>query len=206
MIPMTIKRIGAAHDSLMRSDNFASASDIRQMMLSGSNEWAADVPRSVADIYHREEENNLAPCPTSKPPNSVFFAVCASSAPRISDFHPTSARRIEYRIHDAALKASSLEELYQLAKTKRYSHARIRRIVFHAFMGFVADDYKGEPPYIHVLAMNDKGKEILREAKDKSSKPIVTKASDFDRLDDYGLHVFSLEDMCTDVLSLSLRP
>ena len=51
--------------------------------------------------------------------------------------------------------------------------------------------------------MNDKGKEILREAKDKSSKPIVTKASDFDRLDDYGLHVFSLEDMCTDVYSLA---
>lgn len=202
MIPMTIKRVGAAHDSLMRSDNFASASDIRQMMLSGSNEWEIYVPQSVADIYHREEENNLAPCPNSKLEFGILCCMRQLSAEDIG-LSPDVSEGIEYRIHDAALKASSLEELYQLAKTKRYSHARIRRIVFHAFMGFVADDYKGEPPYIHVLAMNDKGKEILREAKDKAAKPIVTKASDFDRLDDYGLHVFSLEDMCTDVYSLA---
>ena len=116
---------------------------------------------------------------------------------------PDVSEGMEYRIHDAALRASSLEELFQLAKTKRYSHARIRRIVLHAFMGFVADDYRGEPPYIHVLAMNDKGKEILKEAKEKASKPIVTKASDFNELDDYGRHVFALEDMCTDVYSLA---
>ena len=70
-------------------------------------------------------------------------------------------------------------------------------------MGFVADDYKGEPPYLHILAMNDKGKEILKEAKEKATKPIVTKASDFDNLDEYGRHVFALEDMCTDVYSLA---
>ena len=51
--------------------------------------------------------------------------------------------------------------------------------------------------------MNEKGKEILKETKDKAKKPIVTKASDFDTLDDYGRHVFALEDMCTDVYSLA---
>ena len=51
--------------------------------------------------------------------------------------------------------------------------------------------------------MNDKGKEILKQAKEKATKPIVTKASDFDRLNDYGRHVFALEDMCTDVYSLA---
>lgn len=202
MIPMTIKRIGAAHDSLMRSENFASASDIRRMMLAGSREWEMYVPQSVADIYHREEENNFAPCPNSKLEFSILCCMRQLSAEDIG-LSPDVSEGIEYRIHDAALKAGSLEELYQLAKTKRYSHARIRRIVLHAFMGFVAEDYRGEPPYIHVLAMNDKGKEILKEAKEKAKKPIVTKASDFDRLDDYGCHVFALEDMCTDVYSLA---
>ena len=51
--------------------------------------------------------------------------------------------------------------------------------------------------------MNDKGKEILKEAKEKAKLPIVTKASDFDELDEYGKHVFSLEYMCTDFFSLS---
>ena len=43
----------------------------------------------------------------------------------------------------------------------------------------------------------------IKEAKEKASKPIVTKASDFNELDDYGRHVFALEDMCTDVYSLA---
>lgn len=202
IVPMTIKRVGASHDSIIRSENFACASDIRSMMLGGGREWEMFVPQSVVDIYRREEENNRAPCPNSKLEFSILCCMRQLSAEDIG-LSPDVSEGIEYRIHDAALKASSLEELYQLAKTKRYSHARIRRIVLHAFMGFVADDYKENPPYIHVLAMNEKGKEILKEAKDKAKKPIVTKASDFDGLDDYGRHVFALEDMCTDVYSLA---
>ncbi len=202
IVPMTVKRVGASHDSIIRSENFACASDIRSMMLGGGREWEMFVPQSVVDIYRREEENNRAPCPNSKLEFSILCCMRQLSAEDIG-LSPDVSEGIEYRIHDAALKASSLEELYQLAKTKRYSHARIRRIVLHAFMGFVSDDYKENPPYIHVLAMNERGKEILKEAKDRAKKPIVTKASDFDGLDDYGRHVFALEDMCTDVYSLA---
>lgn len=202
IVPMTVKRIGAAHDSIIRSENFASASDIRSMLLDENKEWEMFVPQSVADIYKREAESNQAPCPISKLEFSILCCMRQLSAEDIG-LSPDVSEGIEYRIHDAALKASSLDELYQLAKTKRYSHARIRRIVLHAFMGFTAEDYKENPPYIHILAMNDKGKEILKEAKDKAKKPIITKASDFDELDDYGRHVFALEAMCTDVYSLA---
>lgn len=202
IVPMTVKRIGAAHDSIIRSENFASASDIRSMLLDENKEWEMFVPQSVADIYNREAESNKAPCPISKLEFSILCCMRQLSAEDIG-LSPDVSEGIEYRIHDAALKASSLDELYQLAKTKRYSHARIRRIVLHAFMGFTAEDYKENPPYIHILAMNDKGKEILKEAKETVNKPIITKASDFDELDDYGRHVFALETMCTDVYSLA---
>ena len=202
IVPMTIKRKGAQHDSIMRNENFASASEIRKMLRDGNKEWENYVPMSVAEVYNREVEKEQAPCLNEK---LEFSILCCMRQLSVEDIglSPDISEGIEYRIHDAALKARTLDELYALAKTKRYSHARIRRIVLHAFMGFVADDYKGNPPYIHVLAMNDKGKEILKEAKEKAKLPIITKASDFDELDDYGRHVFSLEDMCTDVFSLS---
>ena len=202
MQPITVKRRGASHDSVMRSENFASASEIRCLMLAGSSEWERYVPQSVVEIYKREAENLLAPCSNSKLEFSILCCMRQLSAEDIAQ-SPDVSEGIEYRIHDAALKASSLDELYQLAKTKRYSHARIRRIVLHAFMGFTTADYKENPPYIHVLAMNDSGKEILKEAKGQAKLPIVTQAADFDELSDYGRHVFSLEDMCTDVFSLS---
>lgn len=200
--PMTIQRKGASHDSFMRSDNFASASDIRRMIRVNDKEWENYVPLSVSEVYNREASDGKAPCLNEKLEFSILCCMRQLSAEDIG-LSPDVSEGIEYRIHEAALKARNLDELYSLAKTKRYSHARIRRIVLHAFMGFVADDYKGNPPYIHVLAMNDKGKEILKEAKEKAKLPIVTKASDFDELDEYGRHVFSLEDMCTDVFSLS---
>ena len=202
IVPMTIRRKGAAHDSIMRSDNFASASEIRRMIRENNREWEMYVPQSVADIYRREASEEKAPCLNEKLEFSILCCMRQLSAEDIG-LSPDVSEGIEYRIHDAALKARTLDELYSLAKTKRYSHARIRRIVLHAFMGFTKDDYKENPPYIHVLAMNDKGKEILKEAKEKAKLPIVTKASDFDELNEYGKHVFSLEDMCTDVFSLS---
>lgn len=202
IVPMTIRRKGAAHDSIMRSDNFASASEIRRMIRENNKEWEMYVPQSVADIYNREASDEKAPCLNEKLEFSILCCMRQLSAEDIG-LSPDVSEGIEYRIHDAALKARTLDELYSLAKTKRYSHARIRRIVLHAFMGFTKDDYKGNPPYIRVLAMNDKGKEILKEAKEKAKLPIVTKASDFDELNEYGKHVFSLEDMCTDVFSLS---
>ena len=202
IVPMTIRRKGAAHDSIMRSDNFASASEIRRMIQENNNEWKMYVPQSVVDIYNREAGEEKAPCLNEKLEFSILCCMRQLSAEDIG-LSPDVSEGIEYRIHDAALKARTLDELYTLAKTKRYSHARIRRIVLHAFMGFTKDDYKDNPPYIHVLAMNDKGKEILKEAKEKAKLPIITKASDFDELDEYGRHVFSLEDMCTDVFSLS---
>lgn len=202
ILPMTIRRKGAAHDSIMRSDNFASASEIRRMIRENNKEWEMYVPQSVVDIYNREASEEKAPCLNEKLEFSILCCMRQLSAEDIG-LSPDVSEGIEYRIHDAALKARTLDELYSLAKTKRYSHARIRRIVLHAFMGFTKDDYKVNPPYIHVLAMNDKGKEILKEAKEKTKLPIVTKASDFDELNEYGKHVFSLEDMCTDVFSLS---
>lgn len=202
IIPMTIRRKGAAHDSVMRSDNFASASEIRRMITVFDREWEMFVPQSVADIYNREADEGKAPCLNSKLEFSILCCMRQLTAEDIGR-SPDVSEGIEYRIHDAALQARTLDELYSLAKTKRYSHARIRRIVLHAFMGFVTEDYKENPPYIRVLAMNDNGKEILKEAKEKAKLPIVTKASDFDELDDFGRHVFALEDMCTDVFSLS---
>ena len=202
IVPITVQRKGAAHDSIIRSSNFASASEIRRMIRENDKDWEMYAPQSVADIYNRESSEEKAPCLNEKLEFSILCCMRQLSAEDIG-LSPDVSEGIEYRIHDAALKARTLDELYTLAKTKRYSHARIRRIVLHAFMGFTKDDYKGNPPYIRVLAMNDKGKEILKEAKEKAKLPIVTKASDFDELDEYGKHVFYLEDMCTDVFSLS---
>ena len=51
--------------------------------------------------------------------------------------------------------------------------------------------------------MNEKGKEILKKAKETATLPVITKASDVDALDERAKEVYSIEGMCTDVYSLA---
>lgn len=198
---LTIPRKGAAHDSIIRSENIASASEIRRMILDGEK-WDRFVPQNVVEIFEREKENQTGPTPYSK---LEFSILCCMRQLRAEDIleTPDVSEGIENRIHDAALKSRNLEELYSFAKTRRYPHARIRRIVLASFLGLTKEQCAGLPPYIKVLAMNEKGREILRAAKEKASLPIVTKAADFDGLSDRAKEVYSLEGMCTDVYSLA---
>ena len=58
-----------------------------------------------------------------------------------------------------------LDELYFLAKTKRYTLARIRRAVLCAFLGVDKKMLHEPDGYIRILGMHSRGREILSAAK-----------------------------------------
>ena len=53
------------------------------------------------------------------------------------------------------------EELLAEAKTKRYTHARLRRVLLAAMLELPAGLSAVEPPYLRVLGFTAKGVEIL---------------------------------------------
>jgi len=83
---------------------------------------------------------------------------------------------LESRIYNAVRKAGSLDELYSLIKTKRYTMARIKRIILRAYLGI----YENTPnaPYIRILGFNEAGRNLLSQMKKKADLPIITKYSD----------------------------
>ena len=52
---------------------------------------------------------------------------------------PDVSEGLENRLYQAARQAGSLEEFYALVKSKRYSHARVRRLCMSAFLGVLRD-------------------------------------------------------------------
>lgn len=58
-------------------------------------------------------------------------------------------------------------------KSKRYTRTRIDRMILCAFLGLTADDLAAPPPYARVLAFNDKGREILKSARNSSLFPNI---------------------------------
>ena len=98
-----------------------------------------------------------------------------------------------------------MEEFFDLAKTKRYTHSRLRRLVLWAFLGLTAADVPAAPPYLRVLGFTARGQELLKEMKKKAALPIVTKPAQARELPEPGRRLFRLESRCTDLYVLA-RP
>lgn len=150
--PVTIGRTGAAHDSDEASESIASASRIRRMILSGED-ISAFVPEAVEAEY--ADIRNLE--------TAILARIRMMSGKEIAKA-PNVLMGLENRIYKAAKVSTNLAELYMLIKTKRYTMARIRRIVLSCFLGIRKADLKKNPAYVRILGMNAKGREILAEA------------------------------------------
>jgi len=88
-------------------------------------------------------------------------------------------------------------------KTKRYTLARIRRILMSAAFGIDNSFIGAKPPYIQILGYNNTGKELLSEISKKSPIPLLVSSKDLKKLDDFGKKVFEVESTSTDLYSLA---
>jgi len=202
MKPYAVKRFGAGHDQTGTDSFFASASQIRKNLLNGS-EYVRFLPKATAEILAKEIEAERAPADYTLLETAVLCALRMMTAEKIA-LAPDISEGIENRIFEAARSAVTLEQLFSLAKTKRYAHARIRRIVLHSFLGVDAADSEGLPPYIRVLGLSLKGRELLRTARKSAALPIIMKAADVFALDERAKRVFALECRAADIFALSL--
>lgn len=97
---------------------------------------------------------------------------------------PDVTEGLENRIFSAVISSSTLTELIDKIKTKRYPLTRIKRILISALLGLSKeklqefDKYNG-PQYIRILGCNEKGKELLSIISQKTSIPIVTSVNKF---------------------------
>ena len=60
---------------------------------------------------------------------------------------------------------ATLEAIAAAVKSKRYTRSRIDRMILCAFLGITAPMQEAEIPYVRVLAFNDRGREIINDAK-----------------------------------------
>ena len=109
------------------------------------------------------------------------------------------------RLERAGHQCVSMEQFFELAKTKRYTLARLRRLVLWAYLGLTAADVPEQPPYIRVLGFNARGREVLRQMKKQAQVPIITKPAHARELDAPGRNLFELEARCTDLFDLCME-
>lgn len=79
------------------------------------------------------------------------------------------------RLEKCAIESASGEEMLSLAKTKKYTDARLRRAALFAVTGTSAEDISSIPDYTVLLGATSRGRETLKKAE---GIEIVTKPAD----------------------------
>lgn len=195
---LPIKRAGTEHDSDAVEENFASASKIRTMLETG------DISHFVPEITADAISKNIAAGTIHKLDYAERAILSSLREMKKEDYniYVTDDSGLVSRIYESVKNAKSLDELYSLAKSKNYTHARVRREVLNLYLKIPKEISKRTPPYIRILAANERGLSLLSEVKRKSAVPIVTKHSDMTVLDDFGKAVYELQCSSTDKFAL----
>lgn len=191
--PETCLRQGASHDGPIENDS-ASASALRKLFLAGKSEQAASfMPPAV----HFLKDTPMASI--SRLEAAILYRL-RTACPEDFAQTPDVREGLENKILAAARQATTLEELYDLAKSKRYSHARIRRIVLSYFLGI--QNQPALPPYLRVLGMTPTGAALLKQAR----LPVVTRACELRDRNRICQSVFKLESAADDIYALAVSP
>lgn len=204
--PYALKRCDKGYHSDEAENEFASASLLRDMIVSsGFGSVKPYLPEKVYDILYNEY--TVGNYIDSSLLDALILGKIRSGESLKSTAYVSEG--LENRFFDKSFDAISISELISAVKTKRYTHARLSRII-SAFSVGLSDDLLGEfvksgPGYLRVLASNDTGKKMLSQIKKRGSLPVITTPSSYKKLDLLSQKMFELDCMSGDIAALAKK-
>lgn len=189
--PFTIGRT-APHDSSDTTAQYASASHIREIIRKGESAGRFvpnDIPKSaVTDMKNIE--------------SVILYRLAMMTKDDFADV--PYADGLESRLFEASRTSSSLNEIYDKVKTKNITHARVRRAVMLSALGVKKEDMLSVP-YSRVLAMNERGAEILSRCKTTASIAVSASLASLSQISEKAARFAQLDELSSRLLHLALN-
>jgi len=191
--PMAIKRMGAGYHQKNIKGKISSATSIRNEILNSLSSPKTDlfilndkikstIPQSGFPILEKELREGRGPITSDSYRQYILATLRRTSLEDISRVQGVT-EGLENRIKKASLKSSTVEQLINSIKTRRYTRTKIQRIILHLMMNLSKKDVKTfnrcGPLYARVLGFSKKGKTLLRTIKKISSAPLISKLSNY---------------------------
>ncbi|MBE7016839.1 MAG: nucleotidyltransferase family protein [Ruminococcaceae bacterium] len=197
--PITVSRIGAGHDQSGGGD-YPSASELRKRLGRGES-VLANMPAECAGVLEREMHHGRGPVMGGALDIAIISRL-RMLPQEVYEALPDGGEGLGLRLFRAAKTEVSVDAVIAAAATKRYALSRLRRMIMCAALGIGTGAGEGIPPYIRVLAANEKGCAILKKMKERASLPIITKPAEINSLDAEAKAYFALESAATDLFAL----
>ncbi len=164
--PVALLREGPDHDAIAPRDGLASASSIRERLLSGQ-EYKEYLPEETLSLYQ-----DIKPFSLQKLEKAILANLCLMPIQNLKQIADV-VEGLENPLHREALQSDSLSALIDSVKSKRYAYSRLRRILLCAYLGITQADSKLTPSYIRILDFNQVGQSVLSLARNTAALPLA---------------------------------
>lgn len=164
---LPIDRMSVAHDSRNIKDSITSASNIRRKIGIGE-----DISQLIPNPKVARE-NNIN---NSRLFDYLKYRVITTEADKLAGIYQMT-EGLENRLIKVIPEVNSMDELLQEMKSKRYTYARLRRLMLYTMLNVKDSDIKRAKNFIHILGFSKKGREYLSCVKKKTNLSIITKVS-----------------------------
>ena len=158
MMPIPIHRGGSYHDELPDEEN-PSATAVRKLMVD-SEDFKSLVPDCAWDIFAN------APLHTLYAGERAILSKLRTMTDAEFEALPYGSEGLWRKFMHACREQASLEAIIAATKSKRYTRTRIDRMIMCAFLGLTQQDLDTAVPYVRVLALNDRGRAVLKKARE----------------------------------------
>ena len=177
--PLLIQRVGADYNDATLTENFSSATAIRQAVYEENPNWQK--------ISQAVNESTLAELKAAKSSGLVDESfLFRPLLTKLLTTSPENLREIygmreglEFRLISAAKSAKTFDELLNAVTERRYPVSRIKRLFLYTLMNLTTKkifELEGGD-FVRVLAFNDDGRALLKKIRQESTLPIVTKVA-----------------------------
>ena len=165
MEPMVIHREGGYHDREADPEN-PSATAVRQQLVTG-DDWQQLVPEGAAELFRGAAIHTLAAV------ERAMLARLRTMTEAEFEALPYGSEGLWRKLMHACHKEARIGDIAAAVKSKRYTRSRIDRMRLCAFLGLTAEDINTPAPYARVLGFNDRGRELLKQARQFGHYPNI---------------------------------
>ncbi len=205
MRPIPIARLGAGHDAAAAEDGFASASALRAAL---ARAQTAFIEPFVPDIVHTDilslEAQRRIPCTADALSDAFLYALRRLPLTQLERL-PDVAEGLHNALFREARNCTNYLDVLQALKSKRYTAARLRRILACGLIGLTKEQQRAfpSPPYLRVLGVRKDATSLLSELSRTATLPIVTCKAEYDALEAGARESLALDLFAGEVLAMA---
>ncbi len=203
LTPLLIARAGQYHADTVPTDSqqFASATAIRNLILHHDDSWQHHIPETSAQVLLNHMQDGYPPMQADAFNQILLFLLRRTTPEQLREIIEIS-EGLEHRIYDAAHDDSvhTIADLCCVIKSKRFTYTRMQRTLLHILLNFTHAYEAKEPAYVRVLGFNSTGQKLLKEMKKTAQLPVLIRpAKQRNTLSELGHTLFALDQRATNL-------